>query len=203
MLGFAVVDHRAESGIAAVWLTSRLAANTADHTNAVTIELETDEDALKKVHALTRDRLVVMTQGSTSKGLPITSNTLTLEDVGSLASETLDHQARIIEAIDAYAKKTKNSNLARPAFNKPISLDLFVPSEDTATQRAFQTANYVARAWTDWLATDDERRKRSENPRTKKAPWIMPDGMNSKVIEELPAAFIERFVPQPLETFRA
>ena len=203
MLGFAVVDHKAGSGIAALWLTSRLAANRADHTNAVKIDLETDEDALRKVHALTRDRLVVLTDGSAAEGLPITSNTLSVDDVGLLVSETVDHQSRIIEAIDAYAKRTKSSNLVRPAFNKPISAGSFIPSEDAATHRAFQTANYVARAWTEWLTTDDERRKRAENPRTKKSPWIMPEDMSSNVIAEFPAEFIGRFVPQPLEVFSA
>jgi hypothetical protein len=170
MLGFAVVDHQAGSGVVAVWLTGRLAANRAENQNAVKIELDADEDALKKVHALTRDRLVVLTDESTSQGLPITSSTLTVEDLTSLVSETASQQNRIIEAIDAYAKKTKNKNLVRPTFDKPISLDAFVPAEDTATQRAFQTANYVSSVWTQWLTTDDERRKRSENPRTKKSP---------------------------------
>lgn len=203
MLGFAIVDHRAECGTAAVWLISLLASNRADHTNAVTINLDSDDDALKKLHALTRDRLVLLTAGSTSDGLPVTSSTLSIEDVASLAEHTEAHQDRIVEAIDAYAKRTKNQNLVRPTFDRAVSPDEFVPSEDTPTQRAFQAANYAARVWTNWLTTDEERRKRSENPRTKKSPWIMPAEMSSKVIEPLPATFAKAFSVQPLEAFNA
>src|SRR5664279_1804953 len=103
MLGFAVVDHQAGSGVAAIWLMSRVAANAAEHTNAINLDLLADEDALKNVHALTRDRLVIMTPGSTSEGIPIPSNTLGLQGVDSLASETVEHQLRIIGAVDADA----------------------------------------------------------------------------------------------------
>lgn len=203
MLGFAVVDHRSGSDTAAVWLTNRVTTSGADHGNAVKIDLGSDVDALRKIHALTRDRLVVLTEGSTADGLPITAATLSVGDVGLLVAETVEHQRRIVDAIDAYAKRTRNKNLVRPAFREPLSPGSFEPSEDTATQRAFQTANYVARAWSEWLTTDDERRRRAENPRTKKSPWIMPTEMGSPVVADFPAAFIERVAPQPLEAFHA
>ena len=203
MLGFAVVDHRAESGTAAVWLTNRLAASRADHGNAVTIDLGLDVDALRKIHALTRDRLVVLTEGSTAEGLPITTETLSVDDVGILVAETVEHQGRIVDAIDAYAERTRKKNLVRPAFREPLSPGSFEPTKDTATQRAFQTANFVARVWTEWLTTDDERRRRAVNPQTKKSPWIMPAEMGSPDVADFPALFIARFAVQPLESFHA
>jgi hypothetical protein len=204
MLGFAVVDFRLKSDVVAVWLTSRITATRADHTNAVTVELEEDENALQKVHALTRDRLVVMTDGSTSAGLPIGADTLTVADISSLSSEIEAHRQRIVEAIDSYAKKTKNRSLVRPTFTDIVLPDSVVaPGEESPTQRAFQLANFVSRTWTDWLVTDDERRRRSTNPRTKKSPWIMPEHLSSSVIDELPANFRERFVPNPVEALNA
>jgi len=203
MLGFAVLDHRPNGDVAAVWLTSRISATRADHTNAVKVDLDA-EDALVKIHALTRDRLVVLTGGSTFDGLPIRSNPLTVDDLNSLTSEIKIRRRQIVEAVDAYAKKTKNRNLVRPAFKDLLLPDSFVaPEEEASTQRAFQLANFVARTWSDWLDADDERRKRSINPRTKKSPWIMPEHLSDSVIEEFPAALQERFVPEPVEVFSA
>lgn len=203
MLGFAVLDHWTNGNVAAVWLTSRISATRADHTNAVKVDLD-DEDALVKIHALTRDRLVVLTGGSTCDGLPIRANPLTVDDLNSLSSEIKIRRRQIVEAVDAYAKKTKNRNLVRPAFTDLALPDSFVaPEEEASTQRAFQLANFVTRTWSDWLDADDERRKRSINPRTKKSPWIMPEHLSNSVIEEFPAALQERFVPEPVEVFSA
>jgi len=157
-----------------------------------------------KIHALTRDRLVVLTGGSTIDGFPISSNPLTVDDLCSLTSEIESRRRQIVEAVDAYAKKTKNRNLVRPAFTDLVLPDSFVaPEEEASTQRAFQLASFVARMWTDWLDTEAERRKRSINPRTKKSPWIMPEHLSSSVIEEFPAGLQERFVPEPVEVFSA
>ena len=68
MLGFAAVDRRPDT--VAIWLVSRTDPDEASSTNAVVVDLA-DEHALKKVHSLTRDRVVISTPGSDLSGLPI------------------------------------------------------------------------------------------------------------------------------------
>ena len=68
MLGFAAVDRRSET--VAIWLVSRTDPTEASSTNAVVVDLA-DEHALKKVHSLTRERVVIATPGSDLTGLPI------------------------------------------------------------------------------------------------------------------------------------
>ena len=68
MLGFAAVDRRSET--VAIWLISRTDTAEASSTNAVVVDLA-DEHALKKVHSLTRDRIVIATPGSDLTGLPV------------------------------------------------------------------------------------------------------------------------------------
>jgi len=203
MLGFATVDHQHRDNIVAVWLTSRITATSADHTNAVAIRLDSDFNALKKVHALSRDRIVVMTDGSTSDGLPIDAKTMTLTDVSSIDSETVERQTLIIKAIDDFAEKNANHNLVHPVFSDPVSLQTFAVSAASATGRALQAANYIARVWSSWLKTDAERLSRTQHPQTKITPWIMPEALNSRSIEELPTDLTERFRPQPLEAYGA
>ena len=61
MLGFAAVDRRSDA--LAVWLISRTDPTEASSTNAVVVDLA-DENARRKVHSLTCDRIVVATPGS-------------------------------------------------------------------------------------------------------------------------------------------
>lgn len=203
MLGFATVDHQQWDSVVTVWLTSRVTATTAVHTNAVVIDPDAESNALQKIHALTRDRIVVMTDGSTPDGLPIDANTMTLKYVSSIVSETVERQRRIVEEIDAYAEKTGNPSLVRPVFRDPVSLETFAVSDASATGRALQTANYIARVWNRWLKTDAERLSRTQHPQTKATPWIMPEELNIRGIEELPVDLTERFRPQPMEAYGA
>ncbi|KAA1396176.1 exonuclease [Aeromicrobium ginsengisoli] len=57
-------------------------------------------------------------------------------------------------------------------------------AEDVPTQRALETANYLARVWSDWLRTDNERRKRSAK--------------HYRASEDLPPEFLAHFTPEPL-----
>ena len=66
MLGFAAVDRRSDA--LAVWLISRTDPTEASSTNAVVVDLA-DENARRKVHSLTCDRIVVATPGSDLAGL--------------------------------------------------------------------------------------------------------------------------------------
>lgn len=198
MRGFAVIDKQPGNDQIAVWLTSLVAPQRADHTNAVVIEATTDADAREKVRLLTRCRVVVITDGSNVDGLPIEREAMTVADVDALIKETEEQQQRILDAVAAYATKNRNRSLVPPEFPPSPTPERFTPAEDTATQRALQTANYLARAWTSWLTTDEQRRRRTTRPRTNTTPWIMPDDMNSPVIAPLPPRFAEQLRSQPL-----
>ena len=66
MLGFAAVDRRSDA--LAVWLISRTDPTEASSTNAVVVDLA-DENARRKVHSLTCDRIVVATSGLAAGGV--------------------------------------------------------------------------------------------------------------------------------------
>ncbi|MCL8251375.1 hypothetical protein AERO_08260 [Aeromicrobium fastidiosum] len=172
VLGFATVDYRADSHAAAVWVTHRTSATVASHGNAVTIDLAEDPDGLRKIHSLTRDCLVVLTEGSTVEGLPLSARPMTLKDIEAFKSDVAALQAEL-----------------RILDGPPIA-DLAEPSEDNATQRAFQTANYVARVWSEWLRTDNRRRRGNQ-------------ATESQKVQELPTGLLEEFVPEPVEAFSA
>ena len=78
------------------------------------------------------------------------------------------------------------------------SAEDFSPDQDTASRRAFVLANYVGRVWGSWLKTDDERRKRTVQPKTGVTPWIMPECMNEQSTPDFPSGFAARVIEQPL-----
>jgi hypothetical protein len=197
MLGFAVVDNQPGGDNVAVWLTSRVGLERAEHTNAVVIDLA-DADAQKKLHALIADRSVVMTDGSVDKGMPMKGSLLGIQAVDEMVKETVAQQKRIVEAVDEYTSRTKNKSLVQPVFPPAPRRKDFQPEVDTASQRAFQAANYLARAWTFWLSTDEQRRRRSIQPRTKETPWIMPDDMSSPDVAMFPPDFAQHVRAQPI-----
>lgn len=166
--------------------------------NAVSIDLAKDPDASAKVRSLTRSHVVLVTDGTTLDGLPVDGELLTVEDLTDLIAETEEQQTLILEAVDAYASRTRNRSLVPPEFLPSPKREAFQPAEDTPTQRAFQTANYLAQAWTAWLTTDEQRRRRSIQPRTNETPWIMPVDMSSSEVAPLPPAFAKRTRAQPL-----
>jgi hypothetical protein len=64
--------------------------------------------------------------------------------------------------------------------------------------RALNAANYVRDAWSAWLLTDEQRMRRTINPRTGTTPWIMPDELGSPTLAEFPPEFTQLVKPEPL-----
>ena len=85
-----------------------------------------------------------------------------------------------------------------PVFPTSPTPDDFRPEADTPSARALATANFLSRAWTRWLQTDEERRRRTAHPRTGETPWIMPEAMNTPALEPFPAEFAGRLHEQAL-----
>lgn len=195
MRAIAVIDRQA--GAVVVWITSRDGLQ-ASNVNAVVIDAEGDPDAGEKVRSLTRCCAVLATDGTTLDGLPIEGEPLNVADVAVLLDKVEAQQARILEAIADYKRRTRSKALIEPTFPARPAHEDFTPSEDTATQRAFTTANFVGRAWSTWLKTDEERRRRTEQPKTGKTPWIMPEDMNSAMVPDFPEQFAARLHEQPL-----
>lgn len=197
MRGIAVIDRRVDATHVAVWITSRNGAQ-AGHANAVVIDAEADRDAVEKVRSLTRCCAVLATDGTKLDGLPIDGDPLGLADLAVLLDEVEAQQARILTAIADYKRRTRSKALIEPTFPARPAHEDFTPREDTASQRAFATANYVRAAWNMWLRTDEERRRRTEQPKTGKTPWIMPEDMNSATVPDFPEKFAARLHEQPL-----
>lgn len=198
MRGIATIDRQPDSDRIAVWVTSRTEPAKAGHVNAVVIDMAGDPEALGKVRSLTRCCVVLVTDGTDVQGLPIEGEPLTVRDVEELVAETERTQAAVIDAIGDYKRRTRSKNLVEPVFPVSPAPSDFRPDEDAAPARAFATANYVSRAWTLWLRTDEERRRRTTHPRTGETPWIMPDSMNTPSLEPFPGEFASRLHEQAL-----
>jgi hypothetical protein len=194
MLGFAIVDAQAEGNATAVWLTSHLEGSRVNHTNAVVIQRD-DARHDKRVWNLTADRAVVLTAGTTPPKW--FAHSITLAAFDSLLVETVVYRERIVDAVADYAKRTKNKNLSSPAFatTRP---ELRLDARDEPQYRALTTANYVLDAWTAWLSTDEQRVRRTVDPRTGKSPWIMPKELGSPTLAEFPPDFGQLVKPEPL-----
>jgi hypothetical protein len=197
MRGIAVIDKLPGAAQIAVWVTSRDGV-LARSTNAVVIDAVGDPEAEEKVRSLTRCCAVLATEGTTLEGLPIVGEPLSIADVAVLLDQVEAQQARILEAITDYKRRTRSKALIEPRFPARPKREDFTPSEDTATQRAFTTANFVGMAWSTWLKTDDERRRRTQQPKTGKTPWIMPAELNSHVVPDFPDQFAAQLHEQEL-----
>ena len=167
----------------AIWLVSRTAPAEASSTNAVVVDLG-DEHARRKVHWLTRDRVVVATPGSDLGDLPI-SNGHSTELVGEF-----------IEAIRSYTASRRGQKLVEPTFPTEPQLPDDWPA--TCQDRALELAQLVSRAWTNWLVSDGERLRRTTQPRTGRTPWIMPTDLNQQELLALPPALAGRLRPEPV-----
>jgi hypothetical protein len=192
MLGFAIVDRQPAANATAVWLTCR-EGSRAIHTNAVLIQHE-DERHDAKVWNLTADRAVVLTDGTTPP-LPF-ENALRVDAFDGVIDETSVLQQTIADAVAEYAARTKNRNLVVPVFSR--APDLKIDSRDEPAYRALSVANYVAGVWSAWLGADEQRVRRSVDPRTGKPPWIMPEALGSPVLAEFPPQFAKIVQPQPV-----
>jgi hypothetical protein len=197
MRGIATIDRQSGSDTIAVWITSREALQ-AQNGNAVVIDAARDPQAVEKVRSLTRCCAVLVTDGSVLDGLPVQGDPLTLADVSALVESTKEHQQAILEAIAEFKRGGGSKGHKEPTFPEVPHADDFVPSEDTPSHRAFMTANYIGKAWTAWLKTDEERRRRTARPKTGDTPWMMPVEMNSPKVAVFPPAFAAKVHEQAL-----
>jgi hypothetical protein len=196
MRGIATVDRQPESDSIAIWITNWTKSPiSARHFNAVVINASEDPRFDEKVISLTRQTVVLLTEGSTLVGFPIEGRPLNVDDLGDLMDETEYWQERIVTAVETFRGPGKSPV---PTFPDLPSRKDFSPAEDTASARAFATANFVRRAWTYWLASDEERRRRTVRPRTGETPWIMPEEMNLPDLAIFPPGFAGRIHVQPL-----
>lgn len=192
LLGFAILDSQPSSDETAVWLTCREGSRVG-HTNAVVIRRD-DEHHDYKVWSLTAGRAVVLTAGTTP---PLAfQHTLSLDAFDGLVRETSDHQKSIAAAVADYARRGKNPNLVIPTFAKAPRLAM--DSRDQPAYRALSVANYVASVWAAWLGADEQRLRRSVDPRTGETPWIMPEELGSTVLAEFPQGFAQLVHAEPV-----
>lgn len=192
MLGFAIVDRQPTADSTAVWLTCHIEGSRVNHTNAVVIAHD-DERHDAKVWALTADRAVVLTDGTTPP-LPFV-HALNVDAFDGLINATSAHQRRIADAVAA-AQSSKRK-LASPDFPRTVP-KLMVDERDEPAYRALSLANYVARVWEAWLATDEQRVRRTIDPKTGKPPWIMPEELGDPMLAEFPSEFAEIAKPEPI-----
>lgn len=192
MLGFAIVDRQPASDATAVWLTTRVEDTRANHTNAVVMAND-DERYADKIWALTADRAVVLTDGTSP---PATfENPLTVESFARLISEALDYQKRIGDAVAA--ARTPKRKLVDPDF--PRTIPELVPDERDEPQfRALAAANYIANVWSFWLLIDEQRVRRTTDARTGKPPGLMPPELGDLTLSMFPPAFGTLVKPEPV-----
>jgi hypothetical protein len=184
VLGFAIVDRQPKASATAVWLTCREGSRVS-HTNSVVIAHD-DERYDDKVWALTADRAVVLTKGT----VPSMSfeHALDVELFDGFVDETEARQQLIAEIVSEYAAQAKNSNLVIPEFTAARPT-LRIDARDEPQYRALSVANYIAAVWSAWLDTDEQRVRRTVQPRTGTTPWIMPESLNSPELVEFPPEF--------------
>ena len=191
MLGFAIVDRRPNAASTAVWLTSREGTRVI-HTNAVVIP-DDDERHDAKVRALTADRAVVLTSGTMP---PVEFvHALGVSEFDDMIGETAAHQRRISQAVADYMARMRTRNLVMPHF--PAPPEMVAAKHDEPAFRALSVANYVASVWMAWLASEEQRVRRTTDPRSGASPWIMPEELGSPILEVFPLEFAARVKPEP------
>lgn len=189
MLGFAIVDRQPAADTTAVWLTSRTDTTIVRNTNAVVIPHD-DPDYDSKVQWLIKGRSVVLTEGTTPQ--PCFENAVEVDFFDGLVKLTIAYQERICQAVDDYSRRQR-SKLVVPVF-QPVP-QLAAAAQDEPRFRALAVANYVGNVWTAWLFTEEQRLRRTVNPRTGETPWIMPEDLNNPAIAIFPAEFSDRVRP--------
>jgi hypothetical protein len=198
MRGIATIDRQPGSDTIAVWVTSASEGIEVRHVNAVVIDAAADPDAPAKVRSLTRCSGVLVTKGTVLDGLPIEGAPLTESDIANLVAETETHQEAIAMAVTEFKRRTRSASLTAPTFPIGPNASDYVPEDDTASGRALAAANFLAKAWSAWLQTDEQRRRRTSRPKTGETPWIMPEHMNSAQVATFPEAFAARVHEQSM-----
>lgn len=189
MRGFAVVDLQPEDAQIAVWIVSKSPPAAAGNSNAVV--LGRDDPALQAaVRSLTRLHAVVITEGSIVDGLPVDGDHLTVNDVQDLLYETRYVREQAL-GVARYLRRKP------PAFVPLPNPDFFRVSEDTPAQRALQAANFLGRAWSAWLDTDQHRRRYCANARVAGAGVLSPD-LDAPEPMLFPPGFQRRVIAQAL-----
>ncbi len=194
MLGFAVVDRLPSGDTTAVWLTSRVEPDRAEHTNAVTLS-DSDPDWDRKFRSLIADRIALLTPGSDAPSF--LCNAVSVEVLENFRREIDQLQSRIVDAVTEYSERTRSKNLVRPTFSPTPSPDDLDLSSRNPALRALATANLLQRLWTCWLVTEEQRRRRSIDPKNGTSPWIMPEDMSAAAIAELPPCLSDKSSLQP------
>ncbi|GAB95324.1 hypothetical protein BJY21_003258 [Kineosphaera limosa] len=200
MQGFAVLDRQPASAVVVVWQTTRVAPSRAAHANAVSVDLDSDAEGLRKVHSLTRDFAVLATEGSDLRGLPLAARQLTSADLELLVRETTERRIAIQGAVRDYIARTRRRAAVVPTFPELISVA--TPCRGTPVERTLRLANNLAQLWSQWLATDEERRRRTVDSRGV-TPWMMPEGLDSPAHAIFPRQFGMLIEPQPWGAFSA
>ncbi len=187
MRGFAVIDLQPDDAQIAVWIVSKSEPAGAGNSNAVVLGRGVPE-VPSAVRSLTRLQAVVVTEGSTVDGLPVDGAPLTTKDLQDLLEETSHVREEVLRVARFLRRKP-------PAFLPLPNPGFFRISDDTAAQRALQTANFLGRAWSAWLDTDQHRRRYRADSKVKAAgllsadlddaePMILPPGFQSRVIAQ-------------------
>lgn len=113
-----------------------------------------------------------------------------------LVDETLAYRRRIAEAVAA--ARTPKRNLVMPDFPRMVP-KLAVDGRNESQFRALSVANYVAAVWGFWLATDEQRVRRTINPKTGESLEIMSEELGAPVLAQFPPEFAELVKPEPLQ----
>jgi hypothetical protein len=195
--GIAIIDWQPGAQTAAVWVTRRRGLEVG-HVNAVDVDFTTETDAEETIHTLTRCSGVLLTQGSTLPSNFIDGAPLSVDDLSDLVVETEALQTAVLEAIAQYKRRTRTTAMTDPIFEAAPEANAFLGDDSDAAARAFGTANYLQRLWAQWLRTDEERRKRTVQPRTGVTPWVMPAELNADTVADFPSRFADRVVIQPV-----
>lgn len=177
MRGFAVIDQRSDADEVGIWCVTQMGHMVAN-TNAV---VATPEDGERIGHAMTRGHAVFLTPRTT-----LGIGGLTSADLLAWVNETEEHKTRISEAVEEYRRRSKSKTIQLPEFPASIdSLDI-APADDSAGAWAFAYANLLGRVWSNWLAVDEQRRRRVERPAKPGKPWMMPEDLCSPNLAVLP-----------------
>lgn len=192
MVRVVTVDRQAGQAKAAFWITTQGSVSDRSHANAVVVDLEGNTEAARMTRSLTRDCYILITDGTTLDELPVEGSVLHMADIEDLVAITEAHQAAILEAVDDYRERTHSQSIVSPEFPPSPELTHHAPNQDSPPQRALAAANFLAKAWVNWLKTEDERLRRTVRPKTGETPWMMPKGLDQPSVTTLPPAFLVR-----------
>lgn len=207
MEGFAVVDAKAGGEAIAVWLVSRTDSLEVSNTNAVVLEGPLHGAEVVKFRQLVSGRVVLLTEESQGDELPLLLPGHPAEALQELEAQTWKRRTQVVAAVREYASRPNPVTGKKPAKPRKLVAPNFVDSPvvteaydaELPELRALALANRVRGAWQAWLAADEERRRRSSPLRGQGRP-IMPTGLDSPELSEVPPELVGKFRVQPVST---